>query len=55
MIAYLAHPLHHLTELGEVDCARPVDVHLVDHVEELLFGGILTERPHRHPQLFGGN
>ena len=39
-------PRHHGQELGEVDGAVTVGVHLVDHVLQLGLGGVLTQGPH---------
>ena len=35
----------HSQELGEVNCAVSVSVHLIDHVLKLCLGWVLTKRP----------
>lgn len=42
---------HQVEELGELDGTRSVSVHLVHHVLELGFGGVLAQRAHHSPQL----
>jgi hypothetical protein len=39
----------------EVDGAVVVRVHLVDHVLQLRLAGVLAERAHDGPELFGGD
>lgn len=48
-------PGHHGQELGEVDGAVAVGVHLVDHVLQLGLGGVLPQGAHDGAQLLGGD
>mmetsp|Transcript_11557 Transcript_11557/g.38203 ORF Transcript_11557/g.38203 Transcript_11557/m.38203 type:complete len:232 (+) Transcript_11557:50-745(+) len=48
-------PRHQVQELGEVDGAVTVRVDFVDHVLELGFGGVLSERPHDGAEFLGGD
>lgn len=36
-------------------CGLTICVHLVDHVLQLGFSGVLSQRPHHCPQLLGGD
>ena len=38
--------LHHVEELGKVDCAVAVHVDLEHQVEQLVLGGVLAHGPH---------
>jgi len=48
-------PRHHCQELGEVDCAIAISIHLIDHVLELSLCGVLSQGPHDGAQLLGGD
>ena len=45
-------PGHQIQKLWEVDGAIPISIYFVDHVLQLWFSWVLTQRPHHCPQLF---
>lgn len=46
---------HHGQELGEIDGAVAVSIDFVNHVLELSFCGVLSQRSHHSAQFLGGN
>merc|ERR1719391_1351150 len=46
---------HHGQELGEVNRAVAIGIHLVDHVLQLGLCGVLSQGSHDSSQLLGGN
>ena len=46
-------PGHHGEELREVDGPVAIRIHLIDHVLELSFSGVLTQRPEIRRGQFG--
>jgi len=46
---------HHRQELGEVNRAVAVGVHLVNHVGQLRLRGVLPKRAHHGSELLGGD
>merc|ERR1719329_2070341 len=44
---------HKRQELGEINGSVSISIHLIDHVLQLSFGGILSQRAHHSSQLLG--
>lgn len=44
---------HQVEELWEVNGPITISIHLIDHVLQLSFSGILTQRPHHCAKLLG--
>jgi hypothetical protein len=42
---------HQHKEFGKIDCAIAIGVHLVDHILQLSFCGVLPQRAHDSAQL----
>ena len=46
-------PGHKGEEFGEIDSTVTVSIYLVDHILELSFSGVLTERSHDSTEFLG--